>query len=508
MKTRLYVQLGRAGDIINILPVLLRDFERTGVRPGILVAEAYAALLEGVGYVCPYVFPGDFRDTLAAIQLAEKIAAADDLTVVVTQIYGKDLWAVETCSSFVRESWARVPDAPAWGSLPLVFDRRDPEREAGVISHLVRDPSKPYIVVALDGVSSPFEHASLVRETLRHQIRGVQIVEVSAFLAHRFFDMLGLLEGAQALVAIDTGILHLAHAVPGLPVVAFITRNPSRWHGTAWRPMHFGRFYYDEVPDRIAEIAAAVGRTTWVREELMRPTIVHAYSHFEEGPIDPETVRRMEFARRTWVAEYQQTPWAVCEFKREDSRRSSGDAPINDPRPIPFWKDIIEKAIVGRAPWDVIALTNADVCFTPGLSGWVLDTLAHHGCAFTHRWDFYFPMTVPLANEEQVKRGKWYSGSDAFFFTVGWWAQHGREYPDMLIGREQNDEVLRQLIKRHGGLELHGAIYHEKHPSYWEHHGNREQNPGNLYNKRLAAGWFLRNGYGPNDPEWWQIPGR
>ncbi len=290
-----------------------------------------------------------------------------------------------------------------------------------------------------------------------------------------------------------------------LPVVAFVTREPSAWHGSPWRPQHVARAYYDEAPQCFPSVTKAL---VCVGEDT--PTIWHAWSHFQLEGVDLETQRRMDFAWSTWAAEYSQAIWRDCEFKASDSARSSGDPPINDPRPMPFWQDIIDQVLEqpGCVDSDIIALTNADVCFTPGLTGWILDKVPRHGSAFTHRWDFYQPFAKPLVSEAAVKRGRWYMGSDAFFFTVKWWREHRNEYPDMLMGREQNDEILRQLIKRHGGLEIPGAIYHEKHPSYWEHFGNREKNPGNIYNRALARRWFMRMGYGPNDPTWWKIPER
>ncbi len=47
----------------------------------------------------------------------------------------------------------------------------------------------------------------------------------------------------------------------------------------------------------------------------------------------------------------------------------------------------------------------------------VIDAMTRHGAAFTHRWDFG-RLTQPLVSEAEVKRGQWYPGSDAYFFTV------------------------------------------------------------------------------------------
>jgi hypothetical protein len=504
---RLYIQLGRIGDILNILPLCKADFDRTGERPFLLVAEEFRPLLDGVTYVEPIVFPGEFEDNMGGYNLAEKVAAAHGLEIVCTQIYGRDLCGLELCSSFLRESWARVPRAPAWGSLPLEFDHRDRTREAGVRNQLMkRSRGNPYIVLALNGKSSPFPFYTQLANYLRNKLGAwFDFVDVSGFIAPRFYDLLATLEGAHALITVDSGVLHLAAAVPELPVIAFVTRDPTTWHGSAWRPQHVARFYYDEAPECFAKVANV---TSGARTQE-HPKILHVWSHFQADGLEADTVRRMAFARATWRAEYENGCWWDCEFRAEHQKRSSGDI-LSDPRPMPYVRDVIDHALTvapeHRDGEDVIAFTNADVSFTPGITGWILDRMAREGCAYTHRRDFP-RLDRPLANEEAVRRGAWYPGSDAFFFTVAWWRKHREEFPDMVLGREQCDEVLRQLIKRHGGREIPDAIYHEKHRSFWENDGNREGNPANQHNRRLARKWFLRTGYGPNDPVWWAIPG-
>lgn len=505
-RNRLYVQLGRAGDILNVLPLLLRDFTETGNRPWLLVAEEFRELLDGVNYVVLAVYEGSFEDSLGAYNHAEKIASVSDLEIVCTQIYGREIHCGEKCSSFLKESWARVPDAPAWGSLPLVFDRRDLSREVGVRNHLLqRSTGKPYVVLALSGRSSPFpEHADLsryLRNKLGHKF---EFVDVSAFLAPRFYDLLTLLEGAHAIVSIDSAVLHLAAAVPLVPVVALITRDPTPWHGSAPRPQQVVRFFYDEAPGCFAAVAYWVAIA---RDQLAAPAFLHAWCPPSDHDADGE--RRSHFARATWYWEgvHSGVQWRDRRFPINDTARTSKS--VGDSRGAPFMKDVIDHALEvepeGIRPGDVVVFSNSDVSFVPGITRRVIDVVRRHGAAFTHRWDFP-RLDLEIVNEEEVQRGAWYPGSDAFFFTVAWWRKHRDEYPDMVLGREHCDEVLRQLIKRHGGLEVRAAVYHEKHPSFWESPEQHEKNAGNRHNRRLARRFFLKNGYGPNDPVWWRLP--
>lgn len=503
---RIYVQLGRAGDILNVLPLCKRDAD-AGRRPALMVAEQFASLLDGVTYVDPLIFRGPFEDVLAAHHEACDIAkrSTDGLrSVVCPQIYGRDLFVNEDCSSFLRQSWAQVPGSPPWGSLPLVFDRRDLTRERGVAKQLLqRATGKPYIVLALSGTSSPFPHGPDLNRYLRSKLgKEFDFVDVSGFVAPRFYDLLTVLNNAHAIVTVDSGVLHLAAAVPMTPVIAFITREPSLWHGSAWRPQHVARFFYDEAPACFRRVANVAQFPTLGQ----RRRILHVFSEYPAGVLSPDDRRRVVFAQDTWQDEYRLGGgWQRVPF---DPRGASSSGDVGDPRPMPLVNDLILTAVArSDHPDDIIALTNSDICFTPGLTGWIYDTVSRHGAAFTHRFDFG-RLEVKHRNEQETKRGAFYPGSDAFFFSVGWWNRHGHEYPLMYLGREQCDEVLRQLVKRHGGLEIDGAIYHEKHASYWESPEQRASNPGNQHNRRQARAWFVRNGYGPDDSRWWAIPKR
>lgn len=498
---RCYLQLGRAGDILNILPLCKRDFDDYGERPLLIVAEPFASLIEGVNYVECFPFEGRFEDVAGAYRFAENIAGKRGAQVVCAQIYGEGFACGELCSSFMRESWTQVPDAPPWGSLPLVFDNRDHDREEAVKAQLLaRSSGKPYVLLALNGTSSPFAHAGELARFLRAELGAdFDFIDISGFMAPRFFDLLGVFADAHALVTIDAGPLHLAHAVPSLPVVAFITREPSLWHGSPWRPAHVGRYFYDEAPGCFLRVASALRSA----RRDPSPTIFHVWSEYTTSG---ETARRTDLALTTWAAEGANGFWRALPFRAEAQWRNSSD--VGDPHPMPYVADLVDFVLAHNPrETDIIAVTNADVCFTPGLTGWVLDQVTRHGAAFTHRYDFT-RLDQPLVNEAAVKRGRFYPGSDAYFFTVAWWRAHGSEYPAMILGREQCDEVLRQLVKRHGGVEIRGAIYHEKHESLWDSSAQHQTNAGNRHNRKLAREWFVRNGYGANDWKWWAMPAK
>jgi len=423
--------------------------------------------------------------------------------VVLAQIYGRGIVRRLDSPSFCMESWDSANSPIPWGSVPLTIDRRDRDREDRVIGMAGIKPGRPVVLMALGGNSSPYPYATFVRANLQRQIGGAfQVVDITDLRCERIYDLLGLYELATALITTDSAPLHLSAAVPGLPVIALATRWPTSWHGTPWRSNQRLRVYYDETLDRWEEILEAC------RTPAGRPKIVHVWADFraEETP-DEDTRRRMAVAHASWDLEAKAAPgvWTRLQFPA-DRRRTSRE--VGDSRPVPYILDFIDHALqLARDPDDIIAWSNSDVSFAPGLTGQVVDRCRRFGAAFTHRWDFE-RLAQPFVSAAMIRRGKFYPGSDAFFFTRRWWLEYGHDYPDMIMGREKNDEVFRQLIKLHAGTEaeIEAAVYHEKHASFWESPEHFATNPGNEYNRRLAAGWFKKHGLKENDFIWWTGP--
>jgi hypothetical protein len=487
-----FVQLGRAGDILNILPLVKQYRDDSGMQPALMVSSDYAGLLDGVSYCDRLIYDGEFTSLSKAIFKARHHSA----DIVNCQIYGDICDNKPQAESFAIESWLQAGAVVPHGTLPLVIDKRDYSAEADLFNSLCLNLTRPYILVALNGISSPFPYnKSAWAEIDKAFGHDFQLIDLSKVKAEKFFDLLGLIDNAHCLVTVDTGVLHLA-AASNTPVISLITRSPSPWHGTPWRKNHVGRFYYDEFPRCMPAFIQAIAHA---RETP--PKIVHAYSSAGYSEVYNDASRRMAVAAKSWGLEYQTGYWDAAPFQLQDMTRNA--VGIGDERPAPFLRDVIENAFPATIkPGDIIAFTNADVCFAPGLTGKILEKVSRYGAAFTHRWDFS-RLEEPFAYAHLVRNGRFYPGSDAFFFSRAWWVDHGHELPDMLMGREKNDEVLRQLIKYHGGAEIDKAIYHEEHESFWERPGNKENNIGNIYNRNLAAGWFKKMGLAENDFLYW-----
>lgn len=215
-------------------------------------------------------------------------------------------------------------------------------------------------------------------------------------------------------------------------------------------------------------------------------TLVHVFA------LPPVLDRRERFAADTWQREYLAGEWRKLPFVGNRDATTELDYPRN----LPFMRDLVHAAVRGQKPNDIVVVTNADTCFAQGLGLAIVVATRKHGSCFAHRHDFR-----QLIRTQHPRNGKWYPGSDLFAFTVKWWGEHGGEYPDMLVGAEFVDCILRQLIKKHGGAELIEAIYHERHASAWEDPRVRAVDAANCWNRRLAKRWFAANHTDDNDPK-------
>lgn len=494
MKPRkLFVQLGRLGDVLNVLPLLKREYDLTGEKPILQVAAEFADVMDGVGYADKLVWYGPWDYPFPAMKEARNFTT--DITLC--QIHGAGLCNPHRTTSFAREAWLSANADVPWGSLPLVFDRRDKEREMALVMQTLGhcgfypNPDRKLVLFSGMGKSSPFPHNKALLRAMGEWLGPkYQVLDLGQIKAHRFYDLLGLYERAHCLVSIDTAHQHLAPACPELPVIALCTRDPGPWHGSPWRKEHVARFFYDEFPEKMWDVVDAISKA---REP--RPQIIHVWADWRTKP-DPEATRRHANAAASWQVEYATGLWVPREMKHSDSTRDG--LGIGDPHNVNYVHDTVEFAVrAATSSKDIIALTNADIGFTPGLTGMIIEQVTRRGAVFTHRRD-HPRIEAPFINEARIGQGEWYPGTDAFFFTVEWWQLHKAEYGDFLMGREYWDETFRQLVKYHGGGYIPNAVWHEWHESSWCGEG-RWTMPGNVHNYRLRDVWFTETGFIPED---------
>ncbi len=476
--------LGRVGDILNIIPAVEYEARQHNYKPKVISARQYAGVLDGFDYLEKEVYPGEYWDITGAIAYVYQNFPGYKL--INCSVYGKNYKYDKQCNSFLREAWRFTQCPIAWGALPLIITNRDIDRELEINERLEIDKiTKPIVLTALRGNSSPFDKAQKLLNKLNERLGNFyHILDISEVKAEQIYDLLTLYEKADCLIAIDSAPLHLAEAVQTykkLPVISLISDLKDKWHQSSWRREHILRVLYSEVFDRIDEIIQAVKQ----RFNYKRPTI-HLVTSSAINP-DKDTQRRYSLAHISWLNERKLAGLDRWRFHYYPSNNN-----------IPKVKKMIDYAAEEASDDDIILITNADICFVPGISGWILHETDRHEAVYFHRHDFE-KITNLFISESQVGKGKWYAGSDVFAFTKRWWNKHKEIYPDMYYAREAWDMVMRNMIKRSKGTEIHKAIYHEKHKSFWEAKENRNC-PENLHNRALGQDWLNR--YGGNWNDW------
>lgn len=227
------VVLGRYGDICNGLPIGYEIFRTTNEKPKFFVSSEFASILDGVSYVQPMVWNVDYKEIKKAIDRIPN--------PIVCQAY-KHPDQRRLTDSFQKESWRVAGWLDKFGTIPLVFDRRDKDREAALAQKYGVDECS--ILVAGSGVSSPF------KMDLWKEMQGVEgIVNLSQVRAEKIFDIIGLIERARLLITIDSSPLHFARATK-TKVVALVNDG---WFGSVPPENGVAIRYAVATPQRIAE---------------------------------------------------------------------------------------------------------------------------------------------------------------------------------------------------------------------------------------------------------------
>lgn len=175
-------------------------------------------------------------------------------------------------------------------------------------------------------------------------------------------------------------------------------------------------------------------------------------------------------------------PVAVNEAKLNRTAKTQ----LGDPRALPFLRELLDIGVWYAKLYDIVCFTNDDVLFAPGLT----DTLLHvEHCAWASRHEFIRLPVQPTCLD--IIGGRKHCGADLFAFTPAWWRAHRRDYPDMVVGCEAVDLVMRKLMAATGGVELHAALAHEEHASWWQTHRG---DPAARHNRQLAGEWLAKRG--------------
>ena len=214
--------------------------------------------------------------------------------------------------------------------------------------------------------------------------------------------------------------------------------------------------------------------------------LIHAY---HQPPfIDADTGRRNALAHQTWemasnIGNITRLPLELEFFKRT---MMDGD------RPMVYVKDIIWAGweLAGAFDDSYILLTNADTCFAPNICERIEQVIMKefNDALSGPRRDFEFldePLTV-----EQIQTGAEYIGTDIFVFSRSWWSNHADRLPDMILGAEMWDHLLRGMMRMEYLPELSDLVYHEFHDSRWTLPQNRSTLPSQRHCQKIGNEWL------------------
>lgn len=478
------VSLGRNGDVLNTLRAIPLLNAKHGGPIAMMVSRPYVDILEG----CSYVIREPFDQPFEAINHALTDARAKYSNVINAAVYGHNYATDRKTESFCLESWRLMGVEHAYWETPLIFDNRNADRESKLIANIPTE--KPWLLLNLSGNSSPFQFASLVRQQLR-KWRGIfEIIDLSLVTAERLYDLLAFYDRAALLITTDTATLHLA-AASKVPTLAFITDKPTLWHGAAPTCNCPLKIRYSDYPNRQKEVDALI--ESIIRVPVLAPVVhagpklIHIWSEY---PATGDDARRYAFTKTTWLDEWRLANWSPKPLTDDLFSRSS-KSQLKDVRRLPFIRDMVALGVEGANDDDVIVLTNNDTCFMQGIGKAILRDIQKSGCLWAHRWDFNRLDNAP--SPHRLFDGQLYCGCDLFAFTVAWWKQHGHDYPDMVLASEAWDWIFRELVKLNRGVEWNTGIYHEVHSAFWNHPRNKNSNPSQLHNKRLAREFLTKH---------------
>lgn len=217
------VVLGRYGDIINTLPIA-KKYADYGQRVAWAVTPEYANIFDGVSYVTPVVIKTRLSNVAQAVRELRKSCN----NVQAWQMYGNTTVGRRQTSSFAMEMWRMAGAASEFMNLPLVFDRRDYNREQALVQKVLSNKQRP-LLFSGTGTSSPFAHAGACLAAVKQIADKYQcpVIDISNVSAHRIYDMLGVFEASCGLVVIDSAYLHLTYA-SGTPTFALTSEGPPK----------------------------------------------------------------------------------------------------------------------------------------------------------------------------------------------------------------------------------------------------------------------------------------
>lgn len=208
-------------------------------------------------------------------------------------------------------------------------------------------------------------------------------------------------------------------------------------------------------------------------------------------------VKRVFQARDSWQKLYE-LGVVPYHYNFTDYARDAA-VTLNDPRHLPYLKDVLHFAMLQADDGDVICFTNSDVALHPALVPLLQFHVPVFDCCSAQRLDF-----VSMELSSGTATGEKHIGRDLFAFTKRWLVEKWSEIPDFILGCSEWDLCLAGMIRRHHGISLvkyltsevihpaeipTGYVTHVKHNAEWMHPTYVDTAPAQVHNKRLFREW-------------------
>lgn len=226
----------------------------------VMVAKTFSAIVEGLSYVEPVIFPGHF---FTGLPEAIEIAKEKHLEVLVTQVFGTGVKITHHEKHFDMEAWRLSGMGPTFKTAKLVMDNRDAARESKLAEKFLVSGA-PNVLVNLTCETTPFPAGPALIQALRAALPWVNFLNLGGVKAERLQDLLGLYDRAVCLITGDTSTLHLARSNP-VPVIALCADG---WRGSSGVNANtFFRCNYSQVWHHLDTITEIVKRSAkWPRQ--------------------------------------------------------------------------------------------------------------------------------------------------------------------------------------------------------------------------------------------------
>lgn len=477
------VELGRYGDIINILPICRDIYAKTGSKVVVAVSRGFEDIFEATTYA--EAMPLD----LSTVDVVPAIRAAKDnfQSVIVSQVYGKGYNPGKETKHYNIESWRLAGYLDRWDdpSLRLVLDARNYARERSLIERVWPVTDKPIILVnASAGHSSPFADNEAFQKWMAESFSDrAHFIDIGALKAERIYDLVGLFELADGLVTIDTATLHLA-AATRIPVIALLS-DGGEWRRSAPRCSVVASFPTNEWKESRDLVVSGIERMI---ASSLESVVLHAYEVHD-------TSDRAKRAQQTWAS----TGWTPAPY--EKYLRTAKD--IGDRRDLPYLKDVLSNALASASDGDIVVFTNDDIILHPDCAVELERLMSKVTCASSRRIDLKDPFDSSRSREDYAKLDNRHVGRDLFAFRADWLRDHISEIPDFILGASAWDLCLAAMVRNYGGCEWSirtsasdclscelplGLVLHESHSPKWGDSDN-QNSPSELHNAKLFKDW-------------------